>query len=98
MIAHVNIQVFCSILYQGLLTASFGYVAWNYLLQKYGAVSLHSFVFIMPISGVILGGMLLGEPITFTILLALVLIVLGILVINTRTNKTKNLPPGETIR
>ena len=98
MIAHIDIEVICSILYQGLLTASFGYVAWNYLLQKYGAVSLHSFVFIMPISGVILGGVLLGEPITHTILLALVLIVLGILVINLRTKNTKDPSPGGAVR
>ncbi len=94
MIGHVNLKVLGSLLYQGLLTGSFGFVAWNSLLQKYGAVSLHSFIFIMPIAGVFLGGVVLGEPITFNILLALLLIVSGILVVNFKTRKyTPLFPP-----
>jgi len=94
MIGHVNLKVVGSLLYQGLLTGSFGFVAWNSLLQKYGAVSLHSFIFIMPIAGVLLGGVVLGEPITFNILLALLLIVSGILVVNFKTRKyTPLFPP-----
>jgi len=80
-------------LYQGLVIASFGFVAWNNMLQKYGAVSLHSFLFIMPVSGVLLGGLVLGEPITFNILLALVLIVFGILVVNLNVRKYAPLFP-----
>jgi len=94
MIGHVNLKVLGSLLYQGLLTASFGFVVWNNLLQKYGAVSLHSFIFIMPIAGVLLGGVVLGEPITSNILLALLLIVSGILVVNFKTKKyTPLFPP-----
>lgn len=36
--------VVAAILYQGLITGSFGFVAWNMLLQRYGAVSLHTFI------------------------------------------------------
>jgi len=87
MIFNLNAPVIGAILYQGLITASFGFVAWNTLLKKYGAVSLHSFVFIMPIAGVALGGLLLGEPITFKILLALAFIVIGILVVHWQPRK-----------
>jgi drug/metabolite transporter (DMT)-like permease len=87
MIGHVNPKVLGSLLYQGLLTGSFGFVAWNNMLQKYGVVSLHSFIFIMPIAGVFLGGVVLGEPITFNILLALLLIVSGIVVVNVKGKK-----------
>ena len=75
LIAHLNAPVIGSLLYQSLISASFGFVAWNTMLQKYGAVSLHSFVFIMPIAGVAMGGLVLGEPITVKILLALAFIV-----------------------
>ena len=92
-IRDVNPKVLGSLLYQGLLTASFGFVAWNYMLQKYGAVSLHSFIFIMPIAGVLLGGLVLDEPITISILLALVLIVSGVLVVNLKTKKYAPLFP-----
>jgi len=97
MIADANLKVMASLLYQGLLTASFGFVAWTNLLQKYGAVSLHSFIFIMPITGVLLGGLVLGEPITFSILLALLFIVSGVLVVNLKTRKYAPLFPPRGI-
>ncbi|CAB1059375.1 Permease of the drug/metabolite transporter (DMT) superfamily [Olavius sp. associated proteobacterium Delta 1] len=82
MIFNLDAWVIGAMVYQSLITASFGFVAWNTLLKKYGAVSLHSFVFIMPIAGVALGGLVLGEPITIKILLALLFIVFGILVVH----------------
>jgi drug/metabolite transporter (DMT)-like permease len=87
MIRNLNSEVMAALLYQGLITASFGFVAWNTMLRKYGAVSMHSFLFIMPIAGVFLGGLVLGEPITVKILVALMLIVSGILIVNLKTPK-----------
>jgi drug/metabolite transporter (DMT)-like permease len=75
------------------VTASFCFVAWITLLQKYGAVALHSFIFIMPVSGVVLGGWVLGEPITANILIAMLLIVSGILIIQFKQKKTVPLFP-----
>jgi drug/metabolite transporter (DMT)-like permease len=97
MIAHVNPKVLVSLLYQSILTGSFGFVAWNNMLQKYGAVSLHSFIFIMPIAGVFLGGMVLGEPITLNIVLALLLIISGMLVVNLKTKRYAPLFPPRGI-
>jgi drug/metabolite transporter (DMT)-like permease len=45
----------------------------------------------MPISGVMLGGLILGEPITVNILIALVLIVSGILLVNFK--QKRQIPP-----
>jgi drug/metabolite transporter (DMT)-like permease len=87
MIFKLNLQVIGAVLYQSLVTAAFGFVAWNTLLQKYGAVALHSFIFIMPIAGVALGGLVLGEPITLKIVIALALIVAGILVVHLKPRK-----------
>ncbi|NNL78080.1 MAG: DMT family transporter [Desulfobacterales bacterium] len=95
MIFKLNAPVIGALIYQSLITASFGFVAWNTLLKKYGAVSLHAFVFIMPIAGVALGGLVLGEPITTKILLALVFIVSGILVVHWKARKE---PPAYPIR
>ena len=93
MIFKLNFQIIGAVLYQSLITAAFGFVAWNTLLQKYGAVALHSFVFIMPIAGVVLGGLVLGEPITLKILIALVLIVAGILVVHLKPRKAEPVYP-----
>jgi len=95
MVFHLDVRVIGALLYQSLVTASFGFVAWNTMLKKYGAVSLHAFVFIVPIAGVTLGGLVLGEPITIKIVLALVFIVAGILVVHW---KTREEPPVYPLR
>ncbi len=87
MISRLDHKIMAAVLYQSLVTAAFGFVTWNTLLQKYGAVALHSFIFIMPIAGVALGGLLLGEPITSKLLIALALIVAGILVVHLKPRK-----------
>ena len=98
MIRNLNSVVITALLYQGLVTASFGFVAWNTMLRKYGAVSMHSFLFIMPIAGVFLGGLVLGEPITVKILVALLLIVSGILIVNLKTpRKIPMVHPGRNM-
>jgi drug/metabolite transporter (DMT)-like permease len=93
MISYIDSRIMVSLLYQSLVTAAFGFVAWNKMLQKYGATALHSFVFIMPLAGVILGGMVLNEPITFNIIMALLLVVSGIIVINFKPKKRISLFP-----
>ncbi len=93
MVSQLDSTIIGALLYQSLVTAAFGFVAWNTLLQKYGAVALHSFIFIMPISGVALGGLVLGEPITVKILTALGLIVAGILVVHLKPRKAEPVYP-----
>ncbi len=92
MVFHLDGKVLCALLYQSLVTASFGFVAWNTLLLKYGAVALHSFIFIMPIAGVVLGGLVLGELITWELLLALALIVSGIVIVNFKSGNVTVFP------
>jgi drug/metabolite transporter (DMT)-like permease len=67
-------EVVAAVLYQALVAAAFGFIAWNTLLQHHGAVILNSFNFIMPIAGVFLAWWLLNEPLTVKILLALLFI------------------------
>ena len=73
------------------MIASLGFVIWNTFLKKYGASSLHSFVFIMPIAGVCFSGLLLGESITPHLLTAMVLVATGLMVIHF---KPSNTPPS----
>lgn len=82
MIRSLDGAVLASLLYQSLVTASFGFVAWNTLISRYGTTALHAFVFIMPISGVFLGVTMLGEPITAHLLLAIVLVTVGLVLVN----------------
>ena len=81
MVSRIDDGIVAAIAFQVVLTTSFAFVAWTRLMQTYGAVALHSFVFLIPVSGVFLAGIVLGEPITEMILLALVLITAGILTV-----------------
>jgi drug/metabolite transporter (DMT)-like permease len=82
MVRFVDASIIKAMLYQTLVTASFGFVAWNTMIQRYGATALHSFVFIMPISGVFLGVTLLGETLTANLIGAIILVVTGLFVVN----------------
>lgn len=82
MVRFVDGRILLSMLYQTFVTASFGMVAWVTMMKKYGATALHSFVFVMPISGVFFGILILNEPLTFSLIGAIVLVSAGLLVIN----------------
>jgi len=84
MITSFDRPVVLALLYQAVVTASFGFVAWNTMIARYGATALHSFVFIMPVSGVFLGVVMLGEPVTAHLVGAIILVTFGLLVTNGR--------------
>ncbi len=84
MIRYLNGAIIISLVYQSLICAAIGFVIWNTLLQRYGASTLHSFIFIMPISGVIASTWLLNEPLTTHIIVAVVLVAVGIVLVNFR--------------
>lgn len=86
-VGDVSLVVAAALFYQSIVTAAFGFVAWSFFLKIYGAVTTQSFTFIMPISGVLLGGLVLGEPLTGNILVALAMIGTGIAVVNFRRKR-----------
>ena len=88
MIYDLNTTVVAAFLYQGLVSAAFGFVAWSIMLQRYGASTLHAFIFIMPISGVLFSALLLGEALTSGLLISLVLIAAGILIVYLEPNRS----------
>jgi len=87
MVTAITPTVVKALLFQSLVTTAFGFVVWNTLLQRFGATALHSFIFIIPISGVFLGVMILNEPVTPHLLAAIGFVVAGILVANIRKRK-----------
>ncbi len=68
--------------FQIVAVASFGFLAWFWLMSIYPASSVASFSFLSPVFSVILGWMLLGEHVGWTIWAALVLVAAGIFLIN----------------
>lgn len=87
MIYDMNLTVIGAYVYQSLISAAFGFVAWSTMLQRYGASTLHSFLFIMPIAGVVCSGLVLNEPITPNLIVAVAFIAGGIMMIHVGPKK-----------
>jgi len=71
-----------ALLYQTIVVAFVSYLAWFRMLARYPASQLSAFSFWTPIFAVIASGVLLGEPITAGIAVAVVLIAGGIYLVN----------------
>ncbi len=71
-----------ALLFQAVYVVAFTYVLWFWLLRRYPASGLSSFTFLSPVFGVLCGAVLLGEPLTQRIFIALALIGAGIIIVN----------------
>ena len=72
------------LLYQAVWVAFITYLAWFWLVRHYPAARISSFTFLTPLFGVLAGGVLLEEPITGFLLVALGLVGTGIYLVNRR--------------
>jgi drug/metabolite transporter (DMT)-like permease len=71
-----------SLAYQIVWVAFLTYLTWFWLLRRYPPSQLASFTFLTPLFGVMAGGLLLNEPVTRTLMLALALVASGIYLVN----------------
>lgn len=71
-----------AVAYQAIFVVAFTYVLWFWLMRNYPASGLSSFAFLTPAFGVILGGLLLDEPLSWLVFVALGLIVTGLYLVN----------------
>lgn len=71
--------------FQVFIVASVTFLVWFWLIRNYPAARLTSFTFLTPVFGVIFGGLLLDEPISWKLGLALVLVAVGIYLVNRPT-------------
>ncbi|MEQ8348888.1 MAG: DMT family transporter [Sneathiellaceae bacterium] len=74
--------VLAALAYQIVLVAFAGYLAWFWLMRSYPASHLSAFTFLTPVFAVLFGVVLLGEPLTLGVLVALALIAVGIWLVN----------------
>lgn len=81
---------------QTVVIAFVTYLAWFWLVRHYPAGRLSSFTFLTPLFGVLAGGVILSEPITPTLILALVLVGIGIYLVNRPTPATDHLKQRAT--
>jgi drug/metabolite transporter (DMT)-like permease len=70
------------LLYQGLAVGTFCFLVWTSLLKRYSASKVSAFLFVVPIFGVSLSYIMLGEQITFWLGVGTALVAIGIYIVN----------------
>jgi drug/metabolite transporter (DMT)-like permease len=73
-----------SIALQTVVGAFASYLAWMWLLRHYPATQMSSFTFLTPLFALVFGVVLLKEPLTAQLIVALVGVAIGIVLVNRR--------------
>jgi drug/metabolite transporter (DMT)-like permease len=75
-----------SVFYQCIIVAFLSYLVWFELIHRYPVSLLHAFSFFTPVFGVFLSGaLILGEIISPSLIVALILVSLGMVLVNRQT-------------
>ena len=70
--------------FQTVIVTFASYLLWFWLIRHYPATRLSSFTLLTPVFGLLAGALLLGEPVTSRLLVALAAVAAGIYVVNRR--------------
>ena len=81
-ISNLTPVVLTSIAYQGIIVAFASYLVWFWLIQVYPVSNISGFTFFTPIFGILLGGLLLQEPLTVKLLVGGGLVTGGMVLVN----------------
>jgi len=71
-----------AVVYQSVVIAFMSYLLWFWMIHRYQVSRLAAFTFLTPLSGVILSGVLLEEPLTAVLFAGLVLVAAGLYLVN----------------
>ena len=78
----LNPTVLAALFYQSVVVAFVSYLVWFWMIQRYPVSRLAAFTFMAPLFGVILGGLILDEPVTALVWLGLAGVAGGVYVVN----------------
>jgi drug/metabolite transporter (DMT)-like permease len=71
-----------SLAYQTVIVVFASYLLWFWLVRHYPATRLAAFTLLTPVFGLLLGVLLLSEPLTLRLLLALAGVAVGMVLVN----------------
>jgi len=74
-----------ALLFQVVIVTFASYLLWFWLIRHYPATRLSSFTMLTPVFGLLLGAVLLSEPVTGRLLFALATVAAGIFLVNRKT-------------
>jgi drug/metabolite transporter (DMT)-like permease len=82
--ARLSPLAWASMGFQIVIVTSISYLVWFWLIRRYVATKLAAFTLLTPVFGLLLGALLLHEPITARLVVALVAVATGIALVNLR--------------
>ena len=88
-------RIITAVFFQGVVIAGLCFIFWTLLLRRYNASRLGVFAFIAPVSGVAISYFLLGEPISNTLIVGVVLVGVGIAVVQFKSAEVQSLGPPD---
>jgi drug/metabolite transporter (DMT)-like permease len=80
------------LLFQTVVITFASYLLWFWLIRHYPATKLAAFTLLTPVFGLLAGALLLGEPITARLAIALAAVTLGLAVVNTPARRAGAAP------
>lgn len=72
-------KVICNLLFLGLVASTGGYLLWNWVMQKLGAVKSTNYIYFQSLITMCAGALVLGERITFMGLCGAIVLILGMI-------------------
>ncbi len=81
---HLSWLAWASISFQVVMVTFASYLIWFWLIRHYPATRLASFTMLTPVFGLLFGALLLDEPVSGRLLLALATVATGIFLVNRR--------------
>ncbi|MES3001643.1 MAG: DMT family transporter [Pseudomonadota bacterium] len=81
---HYSPRAWTSLAVQTVIGAFASYLTWMWLLRHYPATLMSSFTFLTPVFALVFGVLLLDEPLTVQLMLALCGVAIGIVLVNRR--------------
>ncbi|MBM4339766.1 MAG: DMT family transporter [Deltaproteobacteria bacterium] len=80
----INSSIVASLFYQSVIVAFISYFVWFKLIHQYSVSRLSAFTFFTPIFGVLSGILFIGEEFTFSLMVGLPMVSVGIFLVNWR--------------
>ena len=83
---HLSPLAWTSLGFQTFVVVFASYLVWFWLVRHYRATQLSAFSLLTPVFGLLMGVVLLGEPVTLRLVLALAGVMAGIALVNRQPN------------
>lgn len=80
----LSLMAASSLAYQTVIVVFASYLLWFWLVRHYPATRLSAFTLLTPVFGLLMGVLMLGEPLTARLVLALAGVTLGMVLVNRR--------------